>query len=53
MVVINGIILKGRHVVVLEVLETETLDQLHINCMGIEKSQAPGMWIGLLDDYKR
>ena len=38
MVVIDVIILKGRHVVSLEVFKTQALDQLHINHMGIEKN---------------
>ena len=52
MAVINGIILKGRHVVILEVLKTQALDQLHIIHMRIEKNQAPGMWIGFLGYYR-
>ena len=34
MAVINGNILKGRHVVIPEVLKTQALDLLHINYMG-------------------
>ena len=36
MAVINGIIMKGRCVVIPEVLKTQALDQLHINHMGME-----------------
>ena len=39
MVVIDGIIMKGRCVIVLEVLKIQALDQLHINYMGIEKTK--------------
>ena len=39
MVVIDGVIMKGRCVVIPEVLKQQALDQLHINHMGIEKTQ--------------
>ena len=29
--------MKGRHVVIPEILKTQALDQLHVNHMGIEK----------------
>ena len=38
MAVINGIIIKGRHVIIPYILGTQALEQLHINHMGIEKS---------------
>ena len=41
MAVIDGIILKGRHVVIPEVLKTQALDQLHIKHIRIEK---PSSW---------
>ena len=34
MVVIDGIIMKSRHVIITEVLKAQVLDQLHINHMG-------------------
>ena len=37
MAVIDGIIMKGRHVVIPEALEQQALDQLHVNHIGIEK----------------
>ena len=37
MAVIDGVIMKGRHIIILEVLKPQVLDQLHINHMGIEK----------------
>ena len=39
MAVINGIIMKDRHVITPEILKTQDLDQLHINHMGIEKTK--------------
>ena len=36
---IDGIIMKGRHVIIPEILKTQTLDKLHINHMGIEKTE--------------
>ena len=38
MVVIDGVMLKGRHVVILETLQGQALEQLHINQIGIEKN---------------
>ena len=39
MAVIDGIIMKGRHVIIPQVLKAQVLDQLHINQMGIEKTK--------------
>ena len=39
MAVIDSIIIKDRHVVILEMLKTQTLNHLHINHMGIEKTK--------------
>ena len=36
---IDGIIMKGRHIVMPEVLKPQVLDQLNINHMGIEKTK--------------
>ena len=41
MAVIDGVIMKGRHIVIPEVLKSQALDQLHINYMGIEKTKLP------------
>ena len=35
MAVIDGVIMKGRHIVVAEVLQQQALQQLHSNHMGI------------------
>ena len=35
--VINGIVLKGRHIIIPNSLKQQVLDQLHMNHMGIEK----------------
>ena len=40
MAVIDGIIMKGSHVIIPGILKTQALDQLHINHMGIEKTLA-------------
>ena len=37
MTVIDGAILKGRDVVILEASEEQVLEQLHVNHMGIKK----------------
>ena len=34
--VIDGIIIKGRHIVIPQILKTQVLDHLHVNHMGIE-----------------
>ena len=39
MAVIDGVIMKGRCIVIPEVLQQQVLDQLHINHMGIEKTK--------------
>ena len=39
MVVINGITKKNRHVVIPKILKTQTLNQLHVDHMGIEKTK--------------
>ena len=41
MTVIDRIMMKGRHVVIPEVLKLQVVDQLHINHMGIEKTKLP------------
>ena len=37
--VINGIMLKGRHIIIPKSLRQQVLNQLHINHMGIEKTK--------------
>ena len=39
LIVIDGIMLKGRHIVILTRLREQVLDQLHTNHMGIEKTK--------------
>ena len=39
MAVIDGVIMKGRHIVVPEVLQQQALRLLHINHMNIEKTK--------------
>ena len=35
--VIDGIAMKGRHIIIPKVLKQQALDQLHVNHMGIKK----------------
>ena len=39
MAVIDGVILKDRHLIIPEMLKPQVLEQLHINHMGIEKAK--------------
>ena len=34
--VIDGVVMKGRHIIIPEVLKQQVLDQLHLNQMGIK-----------------
>ena len=48
--VIDGVIMKGRHIIIPVELKQQMLDQLHLNHMGIEKMKLL-MQIGLLGQY--
>ena len=52
MVVIDGIIMKGRLVILPEILKTQALDQSHINHMGIEKQNSwhVSLYTGFIND---
>ena len=57
MAVIDGVILKRRHIVIPEVLQKGALQQLHINHMGIEKKNKllackSIYWIGMKVDIE-
>ena len=39
MVVINGIIMEGRHIIIPEIVKTQALDHLHVNHMRIEETK--------------
>ena len=56
MVVINGIIMKGRHVNIPDILKIQALAQLHTNHMGIEKTKLLAhesiYWVNKNDDIK-
>ena len=39
MAVINGVIMKGRNVIIPDILKTQALNQLHVRGMGIEKTK--------------
>ena len=57
MVVIDWIIMKGRHIVIPKVLKTLALDQPHINHMGIEKTKLLACelvyWVNINEDIER
>ena len=46
--------LKGRHVIISEVLKTQVLEQLHINHMGMDKTKLLACdsiyWVNINDD---
>ena len=51
MAVIDGIIMKGRHVLIPEIIKTQPLDQCYIKHMGKEKklnSQHINLYTGLI-----
>ena len=56
MAVIDGIIMKGRHVIITEVLKAQALNQLHINHIGIEKTKFLACesvyWVNINDDIE-
>ena len=39
MAVIDGVVIKGKHVVILKALQWQVRKQLHINHMGIKKTK--------------
>ena len=41
LVVINGVVMKGRCIIIPVVLQQQVLDQLHLNHMGIKKTKLP------------
>ena len=56
MAVIDWVIMKGRHVIIPEILKTQALDQLHINHMGKEKNKLLAheyiYWVNIDDDIE-
>ena len=54
MAAIDGIIMKGRHDIIPEILKTQAPDQLHINHLGIEKTKLLASesiyWANINDD---
>ena len=56
MAVIDGIIMKGGHIIIPEILKTQVLVQLHVNHMGIEKSKLLAhesiYWVNINDDIE-
>ena len=56
MTVIVGIIIKGRHVIIPELLKAQVPDQIHINHIRIEKEKLLACeslyWVNINDDIK-
>ena len=56
MALINGIIMKGRHVIKPDILKTQAVDQLYVNHMRIEKTKLLACeslnWVNINDDIK-
>ena len=56
MAVIDWIIMKGRCVIIPEILKTHTLEQLYMNHMGIEKTKLlvceSIYWVNINDDIE-
>ena len=56
MMVIDGIIMKGRHVIIPKVFKKLALDQLHLSHVGIEKTKLLAWesvyWININDDIE-
>ena len=56
MAVIDGIIMRGRCIILPELLKIQTLEQLHINHMGKEKTKLLACestyWVNINDDIK-
>ena len=54
--VIDGVTMKGRCIVIPEALKQQTLDQLHVNHMGIEKTKLLAhksiYWVNVNNDIK-
>ena len=51
--VIDGVVMKGRHVIIPQELKQQVLDQLHLNHMCMEKkNKATCVQIGLLGQYQ-
>ena len=48
LVVIDGMVMKGRYILISETLKQQALDQLHVNHMGIEKNKTISTQIHLL-----
>ena len=49
--VIDGVIMKGRHIIIQAEPKQQVLDQLHLNHMGIEKNKTTWVQIGLLGQF--
>ena len=56
MSIMNGVVMKGKKIVVLEVLQKQMFQQLHINHMSIEKTKIlvhkSLNWIGINADIE-
>ena len=54
--VIDGVIMKGWHIIIPEILKIQVLEQLHINHMGIVKTKLLAhesiYWCNINDDIE-
>ena len=54
--VIDGIVMKGRHIIIPKVLKQQALDQLHVNHMGIKKTKLLACksiyWVNISNDIE-
>ena len=55
--VINGVVIKGRCIIIPAILKQQVLDQLHLNHMGIKKTKLLTCesiyWVGINTDIDR
>ena len=49
--VIDGVVMKGRYIIIPTELKQQALDQLHLNHISIEKNKTTHAQIGLLGQY--
>ena len=54
---IDGVVMKGRQIIVPQELKQQVLDQLHINHMGIEKTKLLACksvyWVNINNDIEK
>ena len=54
--VIDGVVMKGRHIIVPQEMKQQVLDELHVNHMGMEKTKLllckSVYWVNINNDRK-